>query len=154
MREEELRRLEDLLRRDKAMISEECEAAAVRDFAHVAQEYFDLDGRVEFSLREEKGRRRAFSALVRLGYDPGEIRGEMEGLRAEFSDEEQEEQASSLKPVQLPPLRQLLEKKYGSVLHDPKGQARAIRGLMRRGYPYGEIRREIEALQQERETEE
>ena len=55
MREEELRRLEDLLRRDKAMISEECEAAAVRDFAHVAQEYFDLDGRVEFSLREEKG---------------------------------------------------------------------------------------------------
>ncbi len=55
MRGEELRRLEDLLRRDKAMISEECEAAAVRDFAHVAQEYFDLDGRVEFSLREEKG---------------------------------------------------------------------------------------------------
>ena len=55
MREEELRRLEDLLRRDKAMISEECEAAAVRDFAHVAQEYFDLDGRVEFALREEKG---------------------------------------------------------------------------------------------------
>ena len=55
MREEELRRLEDLLRRDKAMISEECEAAAVRDFAHVAREYFDLDGRVEFSLREEKG---------------------------------------------------------------------------------------------------
>ena len=55
MREEELRRLEDLLRRDKAMISEECEAAAVRDFAHVAQEYFDLDGRVDFSLREEKG---------------------------------------------------------------------------------------------------
>lgn len=54
MKEEELRRLEDLLRRDKAVISEECEAAAVRDFAHVAQEYFDLDGRVSFSLREEK----------------------------------------------------------------------------------------------------
>lgn len=113
-----------------------------------------LEKKYAASLREEKGRRRAFSALVRLGYDPGEIRREMEGLRAEFSDEEQEEQAPSLKPVQLPPLRQLLEKKYGSVLHDPKGQARAIRGLMRRGYPYGEIRREIEALQQERETEE
>ena len=113
-----------------------------------------LEKKYAASLREEKDRRRAFSALVRLGYDPAEIRGEMEGLRAEFSDEEQEEQASSLKPVQLPPLRQLLEKKYGSVLHDPKGQARAIRGLMRRGYPYGEIRREIEALQQERETEE
>ena len=57
MKEEELRRLEDLLRRDKAVISEECEAAAVRDFAHVAQEYFDLDGRVSFSLRGEKGGR-------------------------------------------------------------------------------------------------
>ena len=113
-----------------------------------------LEKKYAASLREEKGRRRAFSALVRLGYDPGEIRGEMEKLRAESSDEQPEEQASSLKPVQLPPLRQLLEKKYGSVLDDPKGQARAIRGLMRRGYPYGEIRREIEALQQERETEE
>ncbi len=54
MKQEELRRLEDLLRRDKALISEQCEAAAVRDFAHVAQEYFDLDGRVSFSLCEEK----------------------------------------------------------------------------------------------------
>lgn len=54
MKTEELQRLENLLRRDKAVISEDCEAAAVRDFAHVAQEYFDLDGRVDFSLREEK----------------------------------------------------------------------------------------------------
>ena len=113
-----------------------------------------LEKKYAASLREEKGRRRAFSTLVRLGYDPGEIRGEMEKLRAESSDEEPEEHSPSARPVQLPPLRQLLEKKYGSVLHDPKGQARAIRGLMRRGYPYGEIRREIEALQQERETEE
>ena len=113
-----------------------------------------LEKKYAASLREEKDRRRAFSALVRLGYDSGEIRGEMEKLRAESSDEEPEEHSPSARPVQLPPLRQLLEKKYGSVLHDPKGQARAIRGLMRRGYPYGEIRREIEALQQERETEE
>ena len=113
-----------------------------------------LEKKYAASLREEKDRRRAFSALVRLGYDPGEIRREMEKLRAESSDEEPEEHSPSARPVQLPPLRQLLEKKYGSVLHDPKGQARAIRGLMRRGYPYGEIRREIEALQQERETEE
>ncbi len=55
MKDDELRRLEDLLRRDKAVISDEVEAAAVRDFARVAQEYFDLDGRVSFSLREEKG---------------------------------------------------------------------------------------------------
>lgn len=63
MKEEELRRLESLLRRDKAVISEECEAAAVRDFAHVAQEYFDLDGRVSFSLQEEKN-----GALVTLTF--------------------------------------------------------------------------------------
>ena len=55
MKEEERIRLEDMLRRDKASITEECEAAAVRDFARVAQEYFDLDGRVSFSLREERG---------------------------------------------------------------------------------------------------
>lgn len=55
MKDDELRRLEDLLRRDKAVISDEVEAAAVRDFARIAQEYFDLDGRVSFSLREEKG---------------------------------------------------------------------------------------------------
>ena len=63
MKEEELRRLENLLRRDKAVISEDCEAAAVRDFAHVAQEYFDLDGRVSFSLQEEKN-----GALVTLTF--------------------------------------------------------------------------------------
>lgn len=113
-----------------------------------------LEKKYAASLREEKGRRRAFSALVRLGYDPGEIRGEMEKLRAECSDEEPEEQAPFVKLAQLAPLRPLLQKKYGSVLDDPKGQARAIRGLMRKGYPYGEIRREIEALLQEQENEE
>lgn len=113
-----------------------------------------LEKKYAVSLREEKGRRRAFSALVRLGYDPGEIRGEMEKLRAECSDEEPEEQAPFVKLAQLAPLRPLLQKKYGSVLDDPKGQARAIRGLMRKGYPYGEIRREIEALLQEQENEE
>ena len=54
MKTEEMQRLENLLRRDKAVISEECEAAAVRDFAHVAQEYFDLAGRGDFCLRAVK----------------------------------------------------------------------------------------------------
>ena len=47
-------RLENLLRRDKAVISEECEEAAVRDFAHVAEEYFELDGEMGFSVREDR----------------------------------------------------------------------------------------------------
>ncbi len=49
-------RLENLLRRDKAVISEECEEAAVRDFAHVAEEYFELDGEMGFSVREDRGK--------------------------------------------------------------------------------------------------
>ena len=49
-------RLENLLRRDKAVISEECEEAAVRDFAHVAEEYFERDGEMGFSVREDRGK--------------------------------------------------------------------------------------------------
>ena len=49
-------RLENLLRRDKAVIGEECEEAAVRDFAHVAEEYFELDGEMGFSVREDRGK--------------------------------------------------------------------------------------------------
>lgn len=54
MRDKE--RLESILRHDKAIISEACEAAAVRDFAHVAEEYFELDGELAFSVREERGK--------------------------------------------------------------------------------------------------
>ena len=54
MRDKE--RLENILRHDKAIISGACEAAAVRDFAHVAEEYFELDGQMNFSVREERGK--------------------------------------------------------------------------------------------------
>ena len=56
-------RLESILRHDKAIISEACEAAAVRDFAHVAEEYFELDGELAFSVREERGK-----SLVTLSF--------------------------------------------------------------------------------------
>lgn len=61
MRDKE--RLESILRHDKAIISEACEAAAVRDFAHVAEEYFELDGKLAFSVREERGK-----SLVTLSF--------------------------------------------------------------------------------------
>ena len=61
MRDKE--RLESILRHDKAIISEACEAAAVRDFAHVAEEYFELDGELTFSVREERGK-----SLVTLSF--------------------------------------------------------------------------------------
>ena len=56
-------RLESILRHDKAIISEACEAAAVRDFAHAAEEYFELDGELAFSVREERGK-----SLVTLSF--------------------------------------------------------------------------------------
>lgn len=56
MKEEEKRRIDDLLHRDKAIITDAVEAAAVRDFARVAGEYFELDGGVVFSMREERGK--------------------------------------------------------------------------------------------------
>lgn len=112
-----------------------------------------LEKKYAASLREEKGRRRAFSALVRLGYDPGEIRGEMEKLRAESSDEEPEEQAPSLKPGAAPAAAAAAGKEVRLGSARPQGAGARHPGLMRRGYPYGEIRREIEALQQERENE-
>ena len=61
MRDKE--RLESILRHDKATTSEACEAAAVRDFAHVAEEYFELDGELAFSVREERGK-----SLVTLSF--------------------------------------------------------------------------------------
>ena len=56
MKEEEKRRIGAMLHRDKAVITDEAEAAAVRDFARVAAEYFELEGGVAFSMREEKGK--------------------------------------------------------------------------------------------------
>ncbi len=56
MKEEERKRIDDILHRDKAIISDAVEAAAVRDFARVAAEYFELDGDITFSMREEKGK--------------------------------------------------------------------------------------------------
>lgn len=55
MKEEEKKRIGELLHRDKTVISDAVEAAAVRDFARVAGEYFELDGGITFSMREEKG---------------------------------------------------------------------------------------------------
>ena len=52
MRDKE--RLESILSHDKAIISEACEAAAVREFAHVAEVYFELDDELAFSVREDR----------------------------------------------------------------------------------------------------
>lgn len=55
MKAEEKKRIDDLLHRDKAIITDAVEAAAVREFARIAAEFFELDGDITFSMREEKG---------------------------------------------------------------------------------------------------
>ena len=56
MKAEEKKRIDDLLHRDKAIITDAVEAAAVREFARIAAEFFELDGDITFSMREEKGK--------------------------------------------------------------------------------------------------
>ena len=56
MKAEEKKRIDDLLHRDKAVITDAVEAAAVREFARIAAEFFELDGDITFSMREEKGK--------------------------------------------------------------------------------------------------
>ena len=101
------------------------------------------------ALRQEKGRRRAFSALQRLGYEIGEIKSEMAALVAELPEPEEEPQEQEEAPDREQELRTLMQKKYGNVLHDPKGIERAIRGMMRRGYSYGEIKSALQELLEE-----
>ena len=54
MKAEEKKRIDDLLHRDKAIITDAVEAAAVREFARIAAEFFELDGDITFSMREGK----------------------------------------------------------------------------------------------------
>ena len=101
------------------------------------------------ALRQEKGRRRAFSALQRLGYDMGDIRSEIAAVVAQLPEPEEEPQEQEEAPDREQELRALLQKKYRNVLHDPKGIERAIRGMMRRGYSYGDIKSTLQELLEE-----
>ena len=56
MKAEEKMRIDDLLHRDKAIITDDVEAAAVREFPRTAAEFLELDGDITFSMREEKGK--------------------------------------------------------------------------------------------------
>lgn len=102
------------------------------------------------ALRQEKGRKRAFSALQRLGYEIGDIKSEIAALAAELPEPEEEPQEQEEAPDREQELRALLQKKYRNVLHDPKGVERAIRGMMRRGYYYGEIKAALQELLEEK----
>ena len=104
-----------------------------------------LEKKFAAALTEEKGRRRAFQALLRLGYDAGTVKSQMQRAMEQLEPEEEPEQPSDSEEE----IRALLLKKYRKNLEDPKGIERAIRALMRRGYAYGDIRSVLKQLAEE-----
>ena len=104
-----------------------------------------LEKKFAAALTEEKGRRRAFQALLRLGYDAGTVKSQMQRAMEQLEPEEEPEQPSDPEEE----IRALLLKKYRKNLEDPKGIERAIRALMRRGYAYGDIRSVLKQLAEE-----
>ena len=106
-----------------------------------------LEKKFAAALIEEKGRRRAFQALLRLGYDAGTVKSQMQRAMEQLEPEEEPEQPSDPEEE----IRALLLKKYRKNLEDPKGIERAIRALMRRGYAYGDIRSVLKQLAEEEE---
>lgn len=103
-----------------------------------------LEKKFAAALTEEKGRRRAFQALLRLGYDAGTVKSQMQRAMEQMEPEEQEQPSDPEEEI-----RALLLKKYRKNLEDPKGIERAIRALMRRGYAYGDIRSVLKQLTEE-----
>lgn len=115
------------------------------DYDEAQAVYAILQKKYGCALREEKGRRRAFNALLRLGYAIEDIRSQTAAVLCSLPQEEAEpEEQEEVDPSE--EIRALLLKKYKSVLGEQKGNDRAIRGLMRKGYHYGDIRRVLEEL--------
>ena len=110
-----------------------------------------LERKYASSLKEEKGRRRAFAALMRLGYEPDDIRSQISSLLSRMQEEaEESKEEESLEERDIEgEIRTLLLKKYKSVLGEQKGKDRAIRGLMRKGYHYGDIKRVLNKILEE-----
>lgn len=118
------------------------------DYDEAQAVYAILQKKYGCALREEKGRRRAFNALLRLGYAVEDIRSQTAAILRSLPQEESEpEEQEEVDPSE--EIRTLLLKKYKNVLGDQKGNDRAIRGLMRKGYHYGDIRRVLEELLEE-----
>lgn len=103
-------------------------------------------------LREEKGKRKAFGALVRLGYDAGEVRSAIERLSEQIAEEEPENFDEKEKTSDRG-IGAILQKKYPDFYRDRKESDRAIRALMRKGYSYYDIRRVMQFLQEELQEE-
>ena len=73
-----------------------------------------LERKYASSLKEEKGRRRAFAALMRLGYEPDDIRSQISVLLSRMQEEaEESKEEESLEERDIEEeIRTLLLKKY------------------------------------------
>ena len=69
-------------------------------------------------------------------------------MQEEAEEESEEEEALEERDIE-GEIRTLLLKKYKSVLGEQKGKDRAIRGLMRKGYHYGDIKRVLNKILEE-----
>lgn len=89
---------------------------------------------------------------MRLGYEPDDIRSQISVLLSQMQEdaEEESEEEESLEERDIEgEIRTILLKKYKSVLGEQKGKDRAIRGLMRKGYHYGDIKRVLNEILEE-----
>lgn len=83
--------------------------------------------------------RRCSADLIHLKkYSLSRVRQELRSRGVEDADIERALMDAKEDP--LDQIRQVVEKKYRSALSDEKGRRRAVNGLMRLGYPYGQIR--------------
>lgn len=83
--------------------------------------------------------RRCSADLIHLKkYSLSRVRQELRSRGVEEADIDRALMDADDDPLEQ--IRQVLEKKYRSALSDEKGRRRAVNGLLRLGYPYGQIR--------------
>lgn len=99
-----------------------------------------LDRLEELNLIDDLDYARRCSAdLIHLKkYSLSRVRQELRSRGVEEADIDRALMDADSDPLEQ--IRQVVEKKYRSALSDEKGRRRAVNGLMRLGYPYGQIR--------------
>ena len=110
--------------------------AKLRDSGYVSDERFARLYVRELQTFKRYGKRRIEQELYRKGIDREIIREVLE--ETDFDEDE---------------LVSLVERKYGRYLDDEKGVAKAINGLLRMGYGYGEIRNALSRIKENLQTE-
>ena len=110
--------------------------AKLRDGGYVSDERFARLYVRELQTFKKYGKRRIEQELFRKGIDREIIREVLE--ETDFDEDE---------------LVSLVERKYSRYLDDEKGVAKAINGLLRMGYSYGEIRNALSRIKENLQTE-